>query len=284
MAITEPSWNLLSELWRFYHVFRLKTDSKLIQYWFNNAVGNVRGLPKGMHLTLHWDIQGLAVHSQFPHHTLSATGCPGWRGVAEFVDCAAGYYPTFQNIKMLSSGKQNNFATFSLLASPVTVHALCSFRGYYNAAVTCTRCLTPFLLQTPSDQHLFCSQCKTHSYAKRPTCNCGAEEQGTSVWPWVFCPSHWPEMGLKGTSGPVMGISKVIPRCSYWKTPFQGALMITGLFKLRSLRSTDAFPTCVYFVLELCRFHLLNKYLILFGAFLSFWILRDLVARSSVIN
>lgn len=106
----------------------------------------------------------------------------------------------------------------------------------------------------------------------------------TFVWPWVFCPSHLPGMGLKGTSGPVMGVSGVIPLHSPWKTPFQGALMIMGFFKFRSLRSTDAFATCVYFMLLLCRFHLLNKYLILFGAFLSFWLLRDLVARNSIIH
>lgn len=145
MAITEAGWNLLSKLWmRFYPVFRLKT------YWFSNAVGNIRGLPKGMHLSLHWDVQGLAVHSQFPHHTVSnrlpwlmRNGSICWLWNTQLF--------VFQNIKMLCSGKQSNFVTYSLPASPVTVHALCSFREYYNAPVTCTRCLTTFLLQTHSN-------------------------------------------------------------------------------------------------------------------------------------
>lgn len=42
---------------------------------------------------------------------------------------------------------------FLLPASPVTVGALCSFREYHNAAVTCTRCLTTFHLLAPPDQH-----------------------------------------------------------------------------------------------------------------------------------
>lgn len=168
---------------RFYPVFRFET------YWISNAVGNVRGLPKWMHLSLHWDVQGLAVHSQFPHHTVSATDSPGWWGMAQSVGCAADYYSCFKIIKMLSSGKQRDFAPYSLPASTVIVCALCSFREYYNAAVTCTRCLTPFLLQTPSNQNLLWQVSHVHnlkltakaSYANWPTCNCGAEEEHRST-------------------------------------------------------------------------------------------------------
>lgn len=101
---------------------------------------------------------------------------------------------------MLSSGKQNNFSAFSLPASPVTVRALCSFGEYYNAAVTCTRCLTTSLLQTPSNQHLLWQGSHVHnvklaakaSCAKRTTCNRGVEEEQSSTGQGSghFCSSH----------------------------------------------------------------------------------------------
>lgn len=69
---------------RFFSVFRLQT------YWVNNTVGYSRRLPKGMCLSLHYDVLGLAVLSQFLDHTISATGSLSWQGMARFVGCAAG--------------------------------------------------------------------------------------------------------------------------------------------------------------------------------------------------
>lgn len=102
-----------------------------------------------------------------------------------------------QQIIILVSKYQNAFQwkakglqkTYSLPASTVTACALRSLREYYNAAVTCTRCLTTFLLQTPSNQNLLWQGSHVHnlkltakaSCANWPTCNCGAEEEQRST-------------------------------------------------------------------------------------------------------
>lgn len=97
-------------------------------------------------------------------------------------------------------GSKTTSPLSAFLPPPVTVRALCSFREYYNAAVTCTRCLTTSLLQTPSNQHLLWQGSHVHnvklaakaSCAKRTTCNRGVEEEQSSTGQGSghFCSSH----------------------------------------------------------------------------------------------
>lgn len=109
----------------------------------------------------------------------------GWLNllaVQQILICVSKHQNAFQ-------WKAKQLCHFSPPASPITVHALCSFREYYNAAVACTRCLTPFLLRTPSNQHLLWQGSHVHSIkliakascSKRPTCNCAAEEEQRST-------------------------------------------------------------------------------------------------------
>lgn len=78
-----------------------------------------------MHLSLHWEVLGLAVLSQFLHHTSSATGSSVRQWMAEFVGCATDYYLCFKLSKHFPVEKEI-FHCF--LPSCLPSNCLCSLQ------------------------------------------------------------------------------------------------------------------------------------------------------------